>query len=689
MADRWAEEFNGDSDDDEALRMAIAMSLGEEPPAKPKKKKPITVDLTQDDGDGERVDLTREEDIETASEASSPGLMGVDAVQPAEEKPAGASGENGDRKSEPKKEEEQSSTAATSEPAAPASSLSALLGLDRAKMEEERLARVRKRKAAEEGQSQQADSSKRVKTNDENRRPDVTVTVAGAAAGKQPAARQQAMTSIPARPQQKIATLSSLAEQRQAPEATRSEQGSSNLPFPKGVVKKTWCRGQPRLGDDITIAEVLRKDECELALISSFQWDQEWMYEQFDLRKTKLILVSQGGSDEENEALRASVPDNRMRFVFPPLNGPGNMHSKLQILKFRTYLRIVVPTGNFVPYDWGETGVMENMVFIIDLPLIQDEEKQKGNKLTPFGEELVYFLEKQTVPDRLVRSLRKYDFEETRRFGFVHSVAGGHADDAWRRTGYCGLGRTVKDLGLSTDGLVEVDILTSSLGAMTYDFLQMIYGACQGDSGLQEYEARTAPKSKKTADAAAAAERLQKLRSHLRVYFPSETTIDQSRGGRDNAGTIFFMSRWWDQTTFPKAVLRDCLSKRAGLLMHNKVIYVRRKPSSGPSSASSTTTAGFAYVGSANMSESAWGRLVKDKASGGPKITCRNWECGVVLPVDDRQARRDDGLLGMFEGTVPVPMQLPGAAYVDTSNNSGGNNSAALSRLVMKPWCQR
>ncbi len=37
------------------------------------------------------------------------------------------------------------------------------------------------------------------------------------------------------------------------------------------------------------------------------------------------------------------------------------MHSKLQILSFDHYLRIVVPTGNFVPYDWGETGVMENV----------------------------------------------------------------------------------------------------------------------------------------------------------------------------------------------------------------------------------------------------------------------------------------------------------------------------------------
>jgi hypothetical protein len=39
----------------------------------------------------------------------------------------------------------------------------------------------------------------------------------------------------------------------------------------------------------------------------------------------------------------------------------GSMHSKLQLLKFATHLRIVVPTGNLVPYDWGESGVIENV----------------------------------------------------------------------------------------------------------------------------------------------------------------------------------------------------------------------------------------------------------------------------------------------------------------------------------------
>lgn len=31
------------------------------------------------------------------------------------------------------------------------------------------------------------------------------------------------------------------------------------------------------------------------------------------------------------------------------------------LLKYDTYMRIVIPTGNLMSYDWGETGTMENV----------------------------------------------------------------------------------------------------------------------------------------------------------------------------------------------------------------------------------------------------------------------------------------------------------------------------------------
>lgn len=78
------------------------------------------------------------------------------------------------------------------------------------------------------------------------------------------------------------------------------------------------------------------------------------------------------------------------------------------------------------------------MVFLIDLPLIEDPAKPKPDgALTPFGEELCFFLRAQGVDDKMINSLRKYDFSETARYGFVHTIAGSHIEpDLWRRTGF-------------------------------------------------------------------------------------------------------------------------------------------------------------------------------------------------------------------------------------------------------------
>lgn len=57
------------------------------------------------------------------------------------------------------------------------------------------------------------------------------------------------------------------------------------------------------------------------------------------------------------------------------------------------------------------------------------------------------------------------------------------------------------------------------------------------------------------------------------------------------------------------------------------------------------------------------GRLVKDRGSGKLKITCRNWECGVVLPVDGGREQSDTWRI--FDKTVPVPMEVPGAPLAE------------------------
>ncbi|KAL2134218.1 hypothetical protein VTI74DRAFT_723 [Chaetomium olivicolor] len=632
----WAAEFNGDEDEDEALRIAIAMSLGEEPQSR-KRSRSGVVDLTQDeeeDGGGDnRVECG-------GGHRDGESSHGADGVGPS----------------------------CRTEGASP--SLSAL-GLDRKKMEEERLARLNKRKVSEQAGSSDSRPTQRPRTAAE---PSLSLTCS-----------TSSMKPSPSAPSSLSSIISPPSRAGQAPSAATTPAPSTStspplrLPFPKGVVKNTWAFGHPRRGDDIKIEEVLQKHHLQLAVLSSYQWDEEWLLSKIDIARTKLVLVAFAASEKQKEEMRSNVPRDRIQFCFPPMQPMGSMHSKLQLLKYERYLRIVIPTGNLMSFDWGETGTMENMVFIIDLPKFQTAEEREAQELAPFAEELSYFLQAQGLDEKLVSSLRNYDFTETRHYAFVHTIPGSHtAEDAWKRTGYCGLGTAVSNLGLSSSTPVEMDFICASLGAVNYSLLTALYYACQGDSGLKEYSSRAAT-AKGKGSGSVRADGQSLVRAHTRVYFPSRETVLQSKGGPGGAGTICCQSKWWSAPTFPREVLRDCRSTRQGLLMHSKVIFVRRHRDSGGFDDDARC---FAYVGSANLSESAWGRLVSDRATGSPKLTCRNWECGVVVTVRDsasshtHQGRRASPQaavpgLDVFEGSVPVPMEWPGEPFTGDDGSNG------------------
>lgn len=67
------------------------------------------------------------------------------------------------------------------------------------------------------------------------------------------------------------------------------------------------------------------------------------------------------------------------------------------------------------------------------------------------------------------------------------------------------------------------------------------------------------------------------------------------------------------------------------------------------------------------------GRLIQDKTSKKPKLNCRNWECGIIVPVLGSSASNDhDGPserpgMDMFHGIVPIPMQMPAEDYRDSA----------------------
>ena len=73
-----------------------------------------------------------------------------------------------------------------------------------------------------------------------------------------------------------------------------------------------------------------------------------------------------------------------------------------------------------------------------------------------------------------------------------------------------------------------------------------------------------------------------------------------------------------------------------------------------------------------SLTLSSRGRLVRDRATGSPKLTCRNWESGVIVlptpspPTAPTQVSSMDAkpsVQDMFEGRVPLPIQIPGQPF--------------------------
>ena len=426
-----------------------------------------------------------------------------------------------------------------------------LLGIDRNKQEQERLARLKRKRDR---------------------------TVSPPQLTRQPFLGRPATVDNAPSTENAVSSLSlplnpTLGGTHTAPVSTPP---TSTLQYPNGVVKQTWAFGHPRSGSDIKIEEVLQSSTLQAAVLSAFQWDFDWLFPKMDTKRTSFVLVMQAKYESQKLQLRADfdgIPN--VRLCFPSMEGQiACMHSKLMLLFYDKYMRMVVPTGNLRPHDWGEAGgIMENTVFLIDLPKCDTGELD--GQQAQFAEDLLSFIRAQGLPDDVLRRVRMHDFSQTTALGFVHTIGGVHAGASWKLTGHCGLGRIIAGLGLGSNNGIEVDYVTSSVGSLKDEFLRSMYLAAQGDDGLSEYTLRTSkslpakcvddPKRTVKKDTGAG------WKENFRFYYPSDATVRASRGGPDSAGTICFQERWWKDSKFPRNSMRDCVSRRAGLLMHNKV----------------------------------------------------------------------------------------------------------------------
>ena len=363
------------SSDDEDLNMALALSLQQSPTSVPAND--AVVDLTSDyDGEDDDHDLKKAIALSLQEAVYIPDLpRSMSATTENEQSTSTITA--------PMAKLTQQTASTMSSANKDTKTIASFL-LDRKTMEQERLARLGKRKRS-------------YSTDQPSKQPSKTPTSTAAEA-------------------------SSLSPQLQQ---------ESVLQYPTGAIKRTFATKFPRT-DDITIDELLQASEVNIAVISSFQWDAEWLSRKLRHNKVKQIWVMNAKGSDIQERWRRDLADcgiPNLAIHFPPMDGyVGSAHSKYMLLFGEKKLRVVVTTANMEREYWGEVnnnwqpGVMENSVFVIDLPRRADGAVGTKVGLTLFGKELVHFLEAQKLKPNVIEGVLKFDFSRTGHLAFVHSM---------------------------------------------------------------------------------------------------------------------------------------------------------------------------------------------------------------------------------------------------------------------------
>ena len=584
-----------------------------------------------------------------------------------------------------------------------------IAGLDRKAMEEERLARAARKRERSVSPPPFRGSRKAPKL-------EATTTVlpsgamlrsfstvvnndqTGRKSGAANAANQQ-LKMLCSTPMVKEETRTSDVQQPNAP-----LQGS--LKYPNGVVKKTWAFGFDRAGHDVKLEEVLEPLTLRTAVLSAFQWDSNWVLSKLKVPpdgKTKCLFVMQAKEEQQKKDMLNTAEEAKswLRLCFPPMDGLIHcMHSKLMLLFHPEKLRIAIPTANLLNFDWGETGVMENSIFMIDLPRLPDGGKCELDDMTEFGKEMLHYLDLQGVARDVRDGVRNFNFSATQQMAFVHTAGGTYFGNNMDRTGLTGLARAVRQLNLESDEDLEIDFAASSIGSLDEGQLEKLHTAARGIDLVEREKARNSEAKanffKSSSSTKKSSSTSRNIHEKIRVYFPTHQTVTSSIAGA--AGTICLNRKYFEKPTFPRSIFRDYKSTRTGLLSHNKILYARGKQTQPDGSKKHIA---WAYVGSANMSESAWGKISWDAKNKAWKIGCRNWECGVILSVsaekieawreaqsgvgvkkeddsetdsetedeDKTEAKRtrkvSEQLVGMevFDEIVKPPFEIPGEKY--------------------------
>ena len=298
----------------------------------------------------------------------------------------------------------------------------------------------------------------------------------------------------------------------------------------------------------------------------------------------------------------------------------GSSHSKILVLVYADFLRLVITSCNMMDID---TVLGDNHWYIHDLPKRSSRLKQPGPD--SFEAEFLAHLTALSTPDAFIDSISGvYDYS-TVKVHLITSTPGVCSGVKAEKHGLLRLRRVVRglklDLPKKESAELRLEICAASIGNLNARWLNGF-----NDCALGKERFAVAEEGSTVPD--------------LKLFYPSVGDVKKAaESAQDAASNIGCHTRPWEHAPDDiKNIFHHYESKDTGRLFHQKLIlaYNPRVTSASPY---------YVYVGSANLSASAWGSIEPDKKKN--DATCNtklvklsNFECGVLIP-----GRLIDGLL--------------------------------------------
>jgi tyrosyl-DNA phosphodiesterase-1 len=262
-------------------------------------------------------------------------------------------------------------------------------------------------------------------------------------------------------------------------------------------------------------------------VLSSFAVDMDWLE---TILPTKSVWLSIS-SPEVTPGHIIKLP--HLNLVFPRRTSAfGAMHVKLFILFSDHVCRIVIPSANLVPYDWD---IMENIVYFQDFPASRSPEPSDFHRV------LRNLLIQMSFPAHLSLLLDQYDFSSAIGH-LVSSIQGKFIADSRFNFGHLKLSRILDCISEPCSSEKTVCYQTSSMGNLNQKWMTEFTHSCQS--------------------------------SHLSLVFPTKQTVLKACEQGGSGGTICFNRKYWENSNFPKHIMRDSLiiSRKPGALLHSKMM---------------------------------------------------------------------------------------------------------------------